>query len=218
MATNENAVATREPNAIVVFRRELESRANEIKAALPSHINPEKFQRTVTTAVMQNPDLLKADRRSLLLACMKSAQDGLLPDGREAALVTFSTRVKEGGNWVSKQIVQYMPMVYGLRKKVLQARNPKTASPLVVALEVGVVYRGRMGTGGYFEYEVGHRAAAAHRVVLDIKAGRGDRRKYRRRLFSIATMANGQKSYEVMRRFEIDKVRQVSQTGAIGPR
>jgi recombination protein RecT len=201
---------------VVVFRRELETRATEIQAALPSHISAEKFQRTVTTAVMQNPDLLKADRRSLLLACMKAAQDGLLPDGREAALVTFSNRVKDpdSGRWVSKKLVQFMPMVFGLRKKILQARNPEDGTPLVVALEVGVVYRSEW-EGGFFRYEVGTEPPLQHRVRLDLTPEEATDENIVA-AYSIATMANGLKSYEVMRRIEIDKVRQCSQTGAVG--
>lgn len=81
---------------------------DQFKAALPNHIAPEKFVRVVQTAVSNNPDLVKANRQSLFSAAMKSAQDGLIPDGRDAALVTFGSSV------------QYMPMVAGILKK---ARN-----------------------------------------------------------------------------------------------
>lgn len=118
-----NAVTARradtENNPVAFFKAQLESRARDIQSALPAHIGPEKFQRTVMTAVAQNPDLLRADRQSLILACYKAAQDALLPDGREAALVTFNTRQKVDGQWQTVKQVQYMPMVYGLRKKIL---------------------------------------------------------------------------------------------------
>jgi len=83
----------------------------EFAAALPPQIPVEKFIRTTLTAVQMNPDLLQADRRSLLGACMKAAQDGLLLDGREAAPVIFNT--KDGKK------VQYMPMVGGILKKMI---------------------------------------------------------------------------------------------------
>lgn len=85
-------------------------RALIFRDALPKHISEEKFKRVLLTAVTQNPALVDADRTSLFAACMKSAQDGLLPDGREAALVTFKTR--EGVK------VQFMPMLGGLLKKI----------------------------------------------------------------------------------------------------
>lgn len=84
----------------------------QIKAALPSHVPVEKFVRILLTALSNNPQLASADRNSLLVACMKCAQDGLLPDGREAALVTFKNN--------SKGIieVQYLPMYEGILKKL----------------------------------------------------------------------------------------------------
>lgn len=79
---------------------------DQFKMALPDHIPPEKFVRVIMTAVNQEPRLQQADRRSLYGAAMKCAQDGLLPDGREAALVTFG------------KTVQYMPMLSGILKKI----------------------------------------------------------------------------------------------------
>ncbi len=78
----------------------------EFAKALPKHVPVERFERVALTAVNSSPDLLKADRTSLFAACVKAAQVGLLPDGREAALVTF------GGK------VQFMPMVAGIMKLV----------------------------------------------------------------------------------------------------
>lgn len=196
-----------EKNPVALFQSQLESRAREIQMALPAHIKPDKFQRTILTAVAQNPDLLKADRQSLILACYKAAQDALLPDGREAAFVTFNTRQKVDGEWRSVKLVQYMPMVYGLRKKVLQSSE-------VVSLEVNVVYRAELEKNTFL-YEVGIEPPLRHRPSLDLSAEETTDDQIVA-AYSIATMKDGTKSYEVMRRFEIDKVRQVSQTGAVG--
>ena len=108
---------------------ELERMQPEIAHALPPHISPERFRRVVLTAIQSNPDLLEADRRSLWLACVKAAQDGLLPDGREGALVTFFDRRR------GRLFVQWMPMVAGILKKV---RN----SGLVTSITANVVYEG----------------------------------------------------------------------------
>jgi recombination protein RecT len=210
---NEIATADAGAKPIVQFRSELEARASELKMALPSGITPEKFQRTVITAVQQNPDLLSASRQSLILACMKAAQDGLLPDGREAALVIFNQNKKVGGDWVKLKLVQYMPMVYGLRKKILQARDAK-GEPIVSALEVGVVYRKEVEQG-YFFYEIGTEPPLRHRPMLDLTA-EDTKDELIVGAYSIATMSDGTRSYEFMRRFEIDKIRQMSQTGATG--
>lgn len=202
-------LAQRPDNPIAMFQAQLESRAREIQSALPGHITPDKFQRTVMTAVTQNPDLLKADRGSLILACYKAAQDALLPDGREAALVTFNTRFKDpdDNQWKSKKLVQYMPMVYGLRKKILQSAE-------VVSLEVNVVYRAEVEKGTFL-YEVGLEPPLRHRPSLDLNEEETADEEIVA-AYSIATMSDGTKSYEIMRRFEINKVRQVSQTGAVG--
>lgn len=93
------------------FRKALGAMEGQFKVALPKQIDPDKFARVVMTAVQQNPALLEAPRPSLFNACMQAAQDGLLPDGRQAALVTFKS--KEDGT-----LVQYMPMLAGILKKV----------------------------------------------------------------------------------------------------
>ena len=61
--------------------------AIEIADVLPEHITEEKFRRVAMTAINLTPALYKCDRKSLLGALLNAATDGLLPDGREAALV-----------------------------------------------------------------------------------------------------------------------------------
>lgn len=69
-----------------------------------------KFTAVTIRAVQENPDLLtKVDRKSLFLACQHAAQDGLMPDGREGALVAYG------------KSVQWQPMIQGIRKKLAQA-------------------------------------------------------------------------------------------------
>src|SRR5258708_170291 len=110
-------VAERPTNPVQVFRQQVESRQNEFAAALPAHIPAERFVRVILTGVNKNPSLLYADRASLFSSAMMAAADGLLCDGREAALVIFRTKKKdaEGERWI--EAVQYMPMVAGILKK-----------------------------------------------------------------------------------------------------
>jgi recombination protein RecT len=68
-ALAEKTETTAEP-ALVVLRTQLEQRAAEFRMVLPSHITPEKLQRTLLTAVQSNPDLLSCERRSFLNAAM----------------------------------------------------------------------------------------------------------------------------------------------------
>lgn len=191
---------------IVKLATQLEQRATEFKKALPSHISPEKLQRTIVTAAQNNPDLLTADRQSLITACMKAAQDGLLPDGREAALVIFNTSEKDAqGQWQKRKLCQYMPMVYGLRKKIVQSGE-------IVSLQTGLVYRAEMEAGAFL-YEVGLEPPIRHRPMLDLPAEELTDDKIVA-AYSMAKMKDGTVSVEVMRRGEIDKVRECSMTGA----
>jgi recombination protein RecT len=201
-------LATREPSPLVELKHELDKRTEAFRMALPSHIKPEDLQRTVLMAAQQNPTILQADRRSLILSCMKAAQDGLLPDGREAALVPFNTREKDGqGKWVTVKQVQYMPMVYGLRKKIMQSDE-------ISVMQVGVVYRAEYESGRFL-FEIGQEPPVRYRpdLALSVEDTTDDNIVA---AFSLVKFKDGSWSAEVMRRSEINKIRQLSQTGAVG--
>lgn len=115
------AVATQErrsPSA--EFRQQLDAMTPQFALALPPHVPAERFVRIVMTAVQSNPDLLNKDRQSLFEASMKCAQDGLLPDGRDAALVIHGSKVT------------YMPMVAGILSKVRRSGELKSIGAHVV--------------------------------------------------------------------------------------
>ena len=163
----------------------------EFKAALPPQIPVEKFIRTTLTAVQMQPDLLGADRRSLLGSCMKAAQDGLLTDGREAALVIFNS--KEGKK------VQYMPMVGGILKKI---RN----SGELASISAHVVYDKDL-----FEYELGDNESITHKPFLG--ADRGNPIA----VYAVAKTKDGAIYREVMSVADVEKVRAASRAGKYGP-
>jgi recombination protein RecT len=124
-----NEPQTKQITVIDEVRANIQKMSGQFAMALPSHISPEKFQRVAITAIQNSPDLLNADRRSLYAACMKLAQDGVIPDGREAALVTFSTKQKDG-TWI--KAVQPMIMVAGILKKIRQSGELATLHAAVV--------------------------------------------------------------------------------------
>lgn len=115
-------LATRTPMQEVVARVRSEQMREQIALALPGNVSPERFQRVAVTAIQQQPDLITADRESLFGAIVKCAQDGLLPDGREAAFVIF-----KGRDGVK---AQYLPMIGGYRK--IAAKHGFTISADVV--------------------------------------------------------------------------------------
>lgn len=84
------------------------------------------FKEVLLTAVAEKPDLVFADRRTFFNSARKCFLDGCLPDGRDAALVVYKTKIKvrdQEGIDVEATIdaVQYMPMVQGIRRKMLES-------------------------------------------------------------------------------------------------
>ncbi|MGI9502954.1 MAG: recombinase RecT, partial [Geminicoccaceae bacterium] len=112
------------------FKTEVERLGPEIEKALPQSVKIERFQRVLVTAVNSDPDLLAADRNSLRAAIMNCAADGLVPDKREAAFVIFNTQDKKTKQW--RKLVQYMPMVGGIIKRVRQSGDVSTIRAVVV--------------------------------------------------------------------------------------
>ena len=174
------------------FRGFLNQQKGEFEKVLPSHISFEKFQRTVMTAVLVSPDLLEADRASLMVACIKAATDGLLPDNRDAALVIFNS--KDGNNWVKK--VQYLPMYAGILKKVRQSGE-------MASVVTHVVYE-----KDKFEYILGD----DERIVHEPYTGKEERGEIIA-AYCIAKLKDGTVFREVMSLQDIEKVRRSSKSG-----
>lgn len=118
--TQEIAVKKQTPLQELRQTMEAPEMRAQIKMALPAHIPVDKFIRVVTTAVSNEPKLLAANRLSLYNACMKAAADGLVPDGKEAALVTYGEEVS------------YQPMVGGILKKVRNSGELSSISAFIV--------------------------------------------------------------------------------------
>lgn len=90
------------------------------KMSLPPQIPSAKFIRVAQTAIRQNPGLADLDRPSLYAAFHKCAADGLIPDGREAAIVPFG------------KTATYMPMIQGICKKARNSGEIKTINAQIV--------------------------------------------------------------------------------------
>jgi|GEM_PF-346616 len=165
---------------IDVMRNTITALVPEFKAALPPQIPVERFIRTIITTIQMNPDLLQADRKSVLATCMKAAQDGLLLDGREAAPVVFKGKC------------QYIPMVAGILKKM---RN----SGEIASVDVQTVYE-----NDHFEYVLGDDAHITHKPV--ITGERGPSIAW----YAIVKTKDGGIYREVQNKDDIEKVRKVS--------
>ena len=120
---------------------------SKLAQALPPGVSVDRFTRVTLTAIQQNPAVVNGDRTSLYNAVTRCAQDGLLPDGKQAALVMF-------GN-----AVQYMPMIGGLRN---------IAAKHGIAMATGVVHK-----ADFFEYELGIESRMVHKPA-PLDQPRGD--------------------------------------------
>lgn len=184
-------------NAAGQLKAQLASMGDSLRSALPSHIKPERFQRVVMTVVQTTPELLQADRRSLLTSCLRCAADGLVPDGREAALVIFNTKDKSG-KW--HKLAQYVPMFTGIQKRV---RN----SGEIASIEAHVIYE-----QDEFVWRQGLDGTISHTPKFPGPRGKPIG------AYAVARFKDGSPAqFEVMDVDEIGKVRAVSKAKEGGP-
>lgn len=178
-------VARRTPMQQVLETYSDEKFVAKVAAALPEDVSPQQFVSVTLTAIRRTPELITAEPDSLYTAILRCAQDGLMPDGREAALVIF----KEQGT----PKAQYMPMIGGIRK---------VAAEDGFTLNAHVVYE-----NDQFDYELGARAWVKHKP-----APLGTDRGQARGAYATAADANGQlvADPEVMDVAQIEHVRSKS--------
>ncbi len=174
-------------------RSGLEKMRTNFANTLPKHISADKFEKIVLTALSQTPGLLAADRKSFFTACSKAASDGLVPDGREGAFVMFK-------NKAGQQIVQWMPMVYGLIKKARQSGE-------VSKIGAELVY-----SADEFEVTLGDEEKFVHKP--NYRAG--DRGKLEL-VYAYVAFNDGSVQREVMTLSDVHKVRNVSRSKDSGP-
>lgn len=102
------------------FQDEIKAREKEITSMLPQNVSRERFINSAVAAVKQNPDLLLCTPRSLFGAITKSAQDGLLSDGREGIITSYNNQQKDN-TWLAE--AQWNPMTFGLRRRARELDN-----------------------------------------------------------------------------------------------
>lgn len=167
--------------------QEIAKREQQFLAVLPEHISPKKFMRVVLTAIQNNGQLQNADRATLFTSALRAAQDGLLPDGREGALVIY------GGK------VQWLPMVAGIRKRVRQSGEIATWDAYVVRQKDD------------FDFAFGDKPYITHKPSMDPDRGPIIA------AYSVATLKSGEISREVMTKAQLDQVKRASKSSGSGP-
>jgi recombination protein RecT len=162
--------------------------APELAKVLPDHVTPDKFERVTLTALQRAPDLLSCDRKSLFESVMQCAQDGLIPDGREAALTKFGSKVA------------YMPMVAGILKKVRQSGELST-------ITAQMVYQ--MDDFQYWIDDEGEHLKHTPEMIRDAGEPLA--------VYAMARTKDGGVYIEVLRMSDVQKIRSSSRGGNAGP-
>lgn len=160
----------------------------QIASLLPPDVSPERFRQVALAAIRQKPELLRCNPQSLFNACLNAAQDGLLPDGREGAIVP------------RKGTAVWQPMIGGIYKRV------KTSGS-VASLSANIVYDGEE-----FEVLLGDDDRIVHRRDMSRVAKGNEVAAY-----AIATLKDGTKEREVMTWAQVEDVRKVSSAADSGP-
>lgn len=186
-------------SAIDDVRANLERMGGQFKAVLPTQQHVDRFIRVVMTAVQGNLDLLEADRMSFYSSCMKCAQDGLMPDGKQAVLKIYKQNFGTHDKPDYKRVVQYEPMAEGLMMKL------RNSGEIIGAPKVHVVHE-----QDEFTYELGDNERILHKPKI------GARGKIIA-AYSIVKLKSGDTSREVMGVDEIESVRQRSKQADSGP-
>jgi recombination protein RecT len=189
----------RTPAQIVISGIRSDTFKAQIAKVLPPTVTPDRFERIAVTALQQNPRIAECDSDSIIRSLLRCAQDGLLPDAKEAALVEFSVKVKDaqGERW--EKHAQYMPMIGGYRK---------IAAEHGWSLDTQVVYAEDEFSFGYVDGE-------PRLTYSPVRPGanRGDKVA----VFGVARHKDGRREYEVMSRDDVEKVRATSKSKDRGP-
>jgi len=115
----------RPPHPMVTFKRDMEAMVARELDMLDDKAKS-RMKSAAIVAVTKDPDLLLADRQSFMGAIRMCAQHGVTPDGNEATLQVYNTKIK-GANgqdvWVKK--VTYLPMIRGIVNRITRSGKIK---------------------------------------------------------------------------------------------
>lgn len=94
------------------FKGLLEEYRDEITAMLTAGLTWSRFMNSCLAAMRRDPSFLEGTtKRSVITALIQSAQDGLVPDGKEGVITPYKN--KRSG----KREAKWNPMTQGLRKR-----------------------------------------------------------------------------------------------------
>lgn len=146
------------PQVMKNIREELEPMKRQFEMLLPAHTPVERFVRIILNAMQRTPRLAMCDRASFWNACMQSAEDGLLPDKREGAIVPFRKGKDDDGGSpgaAGDYVAVWIPMVLGVRKLIRNSGDIRD-------LNCQLVYVDEFERGA-FQHELGDSPMLKHK-------------------------------------------------------
>jgi recombination protein RecT len=190
-----NEVTTQNrPAPIVEFKRNLARLIDANELALPSNVSADAFRNAAIVAAQDNPGIIQCNAESVFKSIRKLAAAGLVPDGREAALVPF------------KGTCTAIPMVQGLIKMARRSGDVKD-------IRAHIVYQNELDQGR-FTYRIGDDEQLEHDPILFDE--RGDVVG----TYAIAKLKDGTLVREFMSIDDVERIRRgaASQGGSAQPK
>lgn len=157
-ATRELTDAEKQRARMEALLQAVDQRADMLRTLLrETGITYERFVEVFRRAIIRGQakpqtNLLRADAGSVIEACINACTDGLLPDGRQGAIVLYNTTVKQKGKPDRQELrANWQPMYQGLLDIAYKSGNFRS-------IEARVVY-----DGDQFDYELGDDGFIKHR-------------------------------------------------------
>lgn len=185
-APADKTVAKASPKKTFQDLVQSDSFKQQISAALPKHLTPDRFIRVLMTATIKNPKLLECTQESMFKSIFDCAAVGLELDGRRAHLVPLVNRKKKGEPLEANLWLDYK----GIAELVMRSGTVSNIHADVVC------------ENDVFEYDRGE--LKAHKI--DFKKPRGAMYA----AYCIIRMKDGGEKVEVMGKEDIDRVKNAS--------
>lgn len=161
----------------------------KFKNFLPPQMQPATFIEYALNYLVKHPRVLKANRESLYLAIQEAAADGLVLNGKEAALNSYNRKVEDQ----FMPFAEYMPMVDGIAKKLGEAGI--TIDTQLVRAE------------DHFEVTLGDDEKITHKLPK-LGTKRGDVVG----AYAIVKLPNGHVRREIMDRDDLERIRAMTKS------
>ncbi len=128
----------------------LEAKQTQLDTLLPDHLDPKRFLRVIFLQMQKIPQLAQCSKESIYAGMMSAAEVGLVPDGRQGALIPYRNK--------GKLEAQFQPMYFGLIDRARQTG------------ELADIYAASIRENDEFTYQLGFDRELIHRPNI-----RGDR-------------------------------------------